>query len=360
MKLYGNKITKQELLKRVGDISQIGTIRLSEMIDGPGRGVRVAEIKNSCGIDMRVLIDRGMDISDLRFNSFPVTWKSSVKETSPLYFNNEGFEWLRTFYGGLLCTCGLSYAGLPCNDNGEELGIHGRIANISAENIILDNRWEGDNYILSIKGTVRESKVFSENLELKREITVPMDEAKVFIHDSIENLSFRTSPLMIIYHMNFGFPLLDKSTYLLEPDSSIIPISEEAKKNIKNFKVFSEPLKDFSEHVFCHDIPADMDGNSNVAMVNEDFNKGNGIGIWLKYSKNTLPYLNQWKQVGLGEYVCGLEPSNCKTYGRKLSREKDELHFIEPGEIKDNNIELTILKNNDDINSLKCLIKSSL
>jgi hypothetical protein len=357
MKLYSREFTKQELLKRVGDISQIGGIRLSEMIDGQARGVRVAELKNACGIDMRILIDRGMDISDLRFNSVPLAWKSSVKETSTAYYDKDGLEWLRTFYGGLLVTCGLTYAGAPCSDDGEELGLHGRIANIAAENINIDNKWEGNNYILSIKGTVRQSKIFFENLELKREITVPMDEAKITIRDSIENLSPRTTPLMIIYHMNFGFPLLDSSAYIIGAAGKPLPITDEAAKNISDFSIFSEPVKDFSEHVFCHDIASDNDGYSNIALVNEGFNSGQGLGVLLKYKKETLPYLNQWKQAGFGEYVLGLEPANCRTYGRKLSREKGELEFIEPGEVKEYTVELNILKDLEEIDRVKKLLK---
>ncbi len=79
MKLYNEEISKKELLKKVGDISQIGGIKLYEMIDGVSRGVRVANIKNAIGIDMNVIIDRGLDISDLRFNSIPIAWKSAVK-----------------------------------------------------------------------------------------------------------------------------------------------------------------------------------------------------------------------------------------------------------------------------------------
>ncbi|MBN1298593.1 MAG: aldose 1-epimerase family protein [Actinobacteria bacterium] len=353
MRLYGKNISKQELLKRVGDISQVGGISLNEMIDGPARGIRVADIKNGCGIDARVLIDRGMDISDFRFNSVPIAWKSSVRETSPAYYDKEGLEWLRTFYGGLLVTCGLSYAGAPSRDNGEELGLHGRIANISAANICVNNRWESNNYVLSLKGTVRESRIFFENLELTREIKVPMDEPKIYIHDSIENLSPRTLPLMIIYHMNFGFPLLDSSSYLFGAEKEPEPISEEAKKHVTDFKIFSEPVKDFSEHVFCHDIPADNEGYSNIALINEDFDAGRGIGIWLKYSKSSLPYLNQWKQTGFSEYVCGLEPANCRTYGRELVRQKGELEFIEPGQIKDFKVELAVLRSMDEINDLK-------
>jgi len=59
----------------------------------------------------------------------------------------------------------------------------------------------------------------------------------------------------------------------------------------------SEPTASFKEQAYFHDIEADEDGNASIALVNEDFNNKQGIGIWLKYSKKTLPILAQWKQM---------------------------------------------------------------
>lgn len=356
VKLYNEEISKKELLKKVGDISQIGGIKLYEMIDGVSRGVRVANIKNAIGIDMNVIIDRGLDISDLRFNSIPIAWKSAVKETSPVYYESRGFEWLRTFYGGLLTTCGLTYAGIPCVDNGEELGLHGRIANLSAENIFTDFLWDEDNCLMSIQGVVREAKVFGDKLENKRKITVWMNKPKIVVEDTIENIGSDPSPLMIIYHINIGFPVLDSSSILLESEAIVAPRDHEAEKGLKEYNRFSKPAPGFKEQVFSHDIKADNEGNSNIAIVNEKFNNGNGIGIWVKYNKNNLPLLGQWKNMGCGEYVCGIEPSNCNTSGRKENRDCGELKFIEPGEKKNFRIEFNILNSIEQINNLKKIL----
>jgi len=40
-------------------------------------------------------------------------------------------------------------------------------------------------------------------------------------------------------------------------------------------------------------MEADKGGNSNVAILNPDFNNGQGIGSWLKFEKENLPYLVQ-------------------------------------------------------------------
>ena len=40
----------------------------------------------------------------------------------------------------------------------------------------------------------------------------------------------------------------------------------------------------------------------------------------------------QWKQLGMGEYVCGIEPGNAFVGGRKEERENGTLKYVEPGE----------------------------
>jgi len=356
VKLYGKNYSKEEILKKTGAIEQIGDLKLYEMIDGLGRGLRVVNAKNGCGINMNVLVDRGMDISELSYNSIPINWKSTVREASPIYYESKGFEWLRTFNGGLLVTCGLTYAGVPCIDNGEELGLHGRIANLPAENIFLDKHWDGDNFIMTIQGTVREVKVFGDKLALRRKIILFMDSPKIAVEDVVENIGHLPSPLMIVYHINIGFPILDVGSMLLESNAKVVPRDEEASKGYKNFDKFSEPVPDYKEQVFFHDIKPDKDGNSNVGIVNEKFNNGSGLGIWLKFNKNNLPNLIQWKNMGCGEYVCGIEPSNCLTFGRKEIRERNELVYLNPGEKKDFRIEFNVLRSKDEINTFKNIL----
>ena len=69
MKIYGNEITLNDLKKRIGDISQLGGIKFYEFSDGLGKGIRAVDIKSPSGIDITVLIDRGMDISNCFFKN---------------------------------------------------------------------------------------------------------------------------------------------------------------------------------------------------------------------------------------------------------------------------------------------------
>src|SRR6478672_11022044 len=124
--LWGRDWTREELEQRVGDMSQIAGVRLVELADGKERGVRAAEIKTGSGFNFTVLIDRGLDISTAEHQGKALAWRSMTEDGHPAYFEPEGLGWLRTFYGGLLVTCGMTWAGAPCEDEGKSLGLHGR------------------------------------------------------------------------------------------------------------------------------------------------------------------------------------------------------------------------------------------
>ncbi len=357
MEIFGNNIGKEDLIKRIGDISQLGGLKQYEFTDGMRKGVAAIDIKSPCGIDMTVVLDRAMDISYLSYKSIPISWRSSTRETSPMYYESKGIEFLRTFYGGLLTTCGLTSIGLPSIDEGEELGLHGRISNSAAENVCYGGEWENDSYKMWVSGRVRESRLFGDKLELIRKITIWMDKPKILIEDSIVNIGPRISPIMILYHINIGYPVLDKFSKILESKSKVTPMNEEARNTSRKYSEFSGPVPGFKEQLFLHDIEADNEGNSKVAIINEDFDNKKGIGISMKVNKDNLPYLLEWKNLDEIDYVCGIEPCNSFIRGRKVEREEGNLRFIEPGENINYRIELNILASNNDIEIFKNLIK---
>jgi len=293
-----------------------------------------------------------MDISHLTYKGTPLCWNSATLETSPIYYEERGVEWLRTFFGGILTTCGLTYAGHPCKDEGKELGLHGRISNLPANNVNTEEYWKNDDYFIEVTGSVREASVFGDKLELRRKIHMKMGEDKIFIEDSIKNIGFGKSPYMIIYHINIGFPILDKYSELIEPESKITPYDESSREGIDYYSTFDVPIKGYKENVFLHDIKADSEGQVNVAIINEKF-EDKGIGVYLKYNKNNLRYLNEWKMMGQGEYVVGIEPVNCQVCGRAKLREEGTLRFLDPDEVVKNSLEIGILKSNKQINEYR-------
>jgi hypothetical protein len=65
--------------------------------------------------------------------------------------------------------------------------------------ISTDSKWASDDYVMEISSKVREAKVFGDKLELTRKITTFMCTPKIIVEDSVENIGFSDSPIMVLY-----------------------------------------------------------------------------------------------------------------------------------------------------------------
>ena len=66
------------------------------------------------------------------------------------------------------------------------------------------------------------------------------------------------------------------------------------------------------------------------------------LALKVSYSRASLPYLSEWKQMGQGEYVLGIEPGNCVPEGQVRNAEKGVLKTIAPGEKIRHKVVLTL------------------
>ena len=237
--LWGREWSREELERRVGDLSQIAGVRLVELADGKERGVRAAEIKTGSGLSCTVLIDRGLDISTAEYNGKALAWRSMTQDAHPAFFEPEGLGWLRTFYGGLLVTCGMTYAGAPGEDQGQSYGLHGRVSHLPARNVYADAAWEGDRYRVWVRGKCQESVVFSENLLLTREVSAYLGESRLFVYDVVENVGHARTEHMYLYHINIGQPLASPLGRLSEPQP--IPATPKLRRARRITPAFKRP-----------------------------------------------------------------------------------------------------------------------
>lgn len=355
MILFEKKYSKKELLKRVGDISQVGGVKKVILADGNESGVEAVEFRTGTGLNFTVLPGRGMDISSASFNGKSLCWRSCTGDVNSAYFEPEKFGWLKGFYGGLLTTCGLTHAGFPCIDEGKELGLHGRVSYIPAKNVYYDGKWEKDEYIIFAIGKVRETSVFGENIMLTRKIHTRLGESKIYIQDVVENLGFDKVSHMIYYHINAGFPVIDKDSILVSPTIKADPRDDEAKIKENEYYKFYAPTHGFKEKVYFHEMRADKNGFVYVGLINRRFNNGEGFGFYIKYRKKELPSFVEWKMNGEGIYVVGIEPGNCLMDRAKLI-EEGKLPFLNPGEKRDYNIEIGVLSTKKEIKEFENLV----
>ena len=109
---------------KVSNPSQIGGIETSVLDNGLGKGTRIAWVNTGSGLRYKVVVDRGLDIVDAFYNQHSLVWLSRAGVTSPRPDANKGLEWLYSFGGGLLTTCGLTHVGGPEGEGFDERGLH--------------------------------------------------------------------------------------------------------------------------------------------------------------------------------------------------------------------------------------------
>jgi len=353
MQLYGKDCSVSALRKRIGNMDQVAGIQLVTLDDGNERGVRAAILRTGAGLEVTVLLDRGMDIASAHHNGRAMGWRSTTGSVAPQYYEPEGFRWLRSYFGGLMTTCGLSRVGGPGPDSAlKGDGLHGRISHIPARDIQVSQGWEGSIYKMSITGTMRETSVFGENLTLTRTISASLGDEEFQIHDVVANEGFKKTGLMLLYHCNIGWPALDAGSRILAPSAKVAPRDAEAADGKERWHLMDAPIHNYREKCYYHDMAPDRNGKVTVAMINNGFPR-NGFGVYVSYSKKELPRFMQWKQMGEQDYVCGFEPCICTLEGREREEEMGLLNYLKAGERREFHLEFGAITTNDALKALE-------
>lgn len=317
------------LRERIGSMRQLSSIRRAVLDDDKGRGMRVWNFDNGGGLTFSVYPDRGMDIGEASYKGTPLAWITPNGPVAPAFYESEGINWLRSWGGGMLTGCGLMNVGGPNCSGGESHGLHGRLSHTPAGEVNSRCFWnDRGEYVLEAEGHIRVSRVFGKNLALVRRISTVSGSSTVTIEDTVENEGFRSTPLMQLYHMNFGWPLVDDGSVLEAVSHKVIPQNDIAAAGLGEWNRMTEPEPGFVEQVFYHDIPAGEDGMAAIRLRNQKL----GLMLEVSYRTRELPWLVQWKQMGQGEYVLGLEPANCFPEGQAAMIKRGMLRTLAPGE----------------------------
>lgn len=331
MELYGELWSRREIEARIGRTTQIGGLRSFTLRDGPEAGVQQIELRTGAGLRALITPQRGLDLGLTTFADVPLSWQAPAGEAHPAFYDAQGAGWLRTAAGGWLMTCGLSYVGAPGEDEGVAYGLHGRIHHIPARQVVAEERWQEDTCHLRVAGVLEEAAMFGEYLRLTREIRAEVGRNWLEIEDVVENLAFAPAPHMILYHFNFGWPLLAPAMTLHFPSTMVQP--REASTPLTGYDRWQLPQPGYAERVYYHTLPPVAPVS--VTLRNPQFPLPGGprpLQVRLGWDSAELPHLIQWKMPGAGLHVLGLEPSNCHVEGRAAERARGTLVTLAPGE----------------------------
>ena len=314
----------------IGHPGQLVTLRRMTVAEGKARGTEIIEVKTAGGLEADILPDTGLDIGQCRFRGVNMSWMSKNGHDSPAVIAPYENDFVNTFPGGLLYTCGLRSAGPANRDRGEWHPLHGRYHSLAAEQVCAEI--VGDEIV--IRGVIRETALFGHVLENRRTIRMPVFGASITVEDEITNLTPGDEEFMQIYHCNFGYPLLSEKAKLILPDDrETVPRTEFAKSGLGRECTFDPPVPGEEERVFFQI----MKRNFRAELVNPDVQ----VRMTMTWSGDTLPILSEWRSMAAGDYVLGLEPTNCYIMGRHDERENGTLPVLKAFETEKHTVTIS-------------------
>lgn len=346
--LYGRSMSRREVARHAGMLSQFAGVRLMTLDDGVERGIRMLEFRTGTGFRFTVLIDRALDVADCEYRGAAIGWHSPSGFRHPglhEYEGEGGLAFLRSF-SGLIVSCGLDHILFMHSDAADhyhyvhrktvDSSIHGRIGTIPGRLTSYGEAWEGDECTLYCEGTVQQSTVFGEDLHLIRRIETKVGSNEFLLKDCVVNHGFYRTPHMFLYHINIGHPVLAEGSRYLAPIRQTVWAAHADKYGEQNvgYRTLPGPQRSFHEQVWQHEMAADRDGRVPVAVVNDGFGGGRGLGFLIESNKREFPAQYEWQNFQEGQYAIGIEPSTNHVFGKPFAKERAELIWLEHDEQK--------------------------
>lgn len=349
-------MTKEELRRLTGSLEQVAGVRDICFTSGRARGLGAYEIKNG-RLFLRVLKDRNLDIEELSYGGTGFNFLAKTGLLAPGAADvSTGAGAQRSIMGGFLFTSGLDNICSPCTIDGTDYLMHGRMRSAPAEHLGADAWWEDGRYHISVRGEAREAELFGENLTVRRHIETCWGEKSFTLTDEIENQSLRPEPYLLLYHINFGYPLLQPGTELALPTVQIAGRDKTATQHKDGWAIMPPPQDNAPENVFLHTLAASPDGSTLACVLNNDLE----LGLKLEFSIAELPYFMQWQSPASGDYALGLEPANASVYGRPHHAEQGDLAMLEPFEIQKKTLRFTVLEGRSELDAARMEVSALL
>ena len=320
-----------ELLKKLGNVEQMAGIREAQLLRGRGQGIQIAEFHNAAGLRFTVVPDRCMDIFDFSYKGINLSFQGKTGLTSPhAYIPNDG-EFPQQWPAGMLVTCGLDNVGGHTVTDAT-YPTHGRISHIPATNFGTSAHWEGDRYVLRATGEVHQTRLYGRHLSIRRTIETGMDEKVIRIHDTVTNFESEDEPYMLLYHFNFGYPLLQADSLVKVSDSKWVPTTPLAEDPFH----MTDPINGRGDELFLY---TDMGDHACGVLYNERLE----LGAYVSWDTANLPNMVQWKKMKSQDYVLAMEPTNTFLINRTQASAENKISVLPAYSSVETHLELGVL-----------------
>jgi hypothetical protein len=280
-------------IKKMGNIEQIACTKRIEYKNGKANSVHAILCKNE-RLSFTLLESMALDIFDLSYAGNNMSFISKNGLVSRNLANTHAYDFSKSFGGGFLYTCGLDNIGKP---EGDKL-LHGGFSSIPAlitkEHTLIEN----GKIVLEVEGKICDAALFLKAIEVVRNYKIYSN--KIILTDKVINRDFRDQDIIMLYHFNLGYPMLDTCTRF----SANISSTECRTENcvLEKYNIINEPIDKCFEEVFIHSIDEET---ANIEVENTKLKQK----IKFSYDTKFLKYLMEWKSMQSGDYVLGIEPA---------------------------------------------------
>ena len=297
----------------------IATPVSSVVTNGKSAGCRAIDLRVEGGIELRLLPDRGLDAGEAWFAGLPLDWRSPVGETA-----NVANDWMLSFGGGLMVTCGLRNVGVPSEGHGQHGDYTFQRADVEAV--------ERSGDALIVQGRISEVAALGHHLEVERTWRTYTGRGLVQLEDVVTNRGDRTEPALQLYHVNLGPPLwADGSTLRLDA-AATQPRDADAAPHADSWHLGPGVIPGAPERVYEHSVRPGADGWCSAKVL------GGGLELEVRWDAAPMPRMWQWVHPAFG--VLGLEPANCSVLGVAHDRAEGRLPELAPGESRRTKLEI--------------------
>ncbi|MEA2734652.1 MAG: hypothetical protein QOE14_1103 [Humisphaera sp.] len=338
---------------------QVGGIESYVFADGEGFGTRALLVNTGGGLRYRVLPDRGLDIDQAFFNQHSLAFLTHKGVTKPSRGYDRGADWLKSFPGGLLTSCGPLNIGPPTTDAGE-VGLHGTHSNTPAtiESIVQPDPRRGRGE-MSVTAVVRYGQLYGPCVELRRTIVSRLGANAIEVTDEFFNAGNAEVPHAWLLHINFGYPLVDAGAEICF-DAKVEPRDDDAsRKHFRasagaKFKNIPAPLESHrgETSAVAYLFPkSDKQGRATLGIVNKKL----GVAVAVRYNTREFGRCGNWQHFGPGEYVTALEPMNGTVDGRDKDRARGLLDALKAGARKTYRYTIEVVTDRAGIDDLRAL-----
>lgn len=301
---------------------------------GPEKGLALIEVYNAAGLRLTLLPDRCLDIFDFSYKG--VNFSFHTKNGLHAGRSPAEDEFFHCWPGGMLTTCGLANVGDACFDDGSH-PIHGRIGSTPARRLSVSEGWRDGSYVLSVSAEMHETRLYGRELILRRAISTGLHDKFIVIEDTISNAHAADEEYMLLYHFNFGYPLLDAFSTVCCSGTNMQPRNSHSGEHSKMCEPGTEP----PHQIFLFETH----DTAYAAVINPSLKLGGA----LEYNADNLPYLCQWKNMAPHDYVVSLEPCNCVGLGRAKERENGTLAVLPAYGSVTNRLKLGVLEGEEEL-----------